>query len=46
MSKPTDAEIKEFWEYFIPERIEANRIVEGLPEIPVTLDNLFKYAVP
>ena len=42
----TKQEIQELWEWCIPERIEANRVVGGLPDIPIDLNNLFKHAVP
>jgi len=44
--QPTETQLKEFWEWCIPERVEANRIVEGLPNPALDLNNLFKYAVP
>lgn len=46
IKKPTQEKIREFWERYIPERAEAGRIVQGLPNISLDLNNLFKYAVP
>jgi hypothetical protein len=47
MKEPTQ-EIKEFWEYFgqkVENRSEYGRLPDwGYP--PITLDNLFKWAVP